>query len=92
MELREGSGEPAESIITTAKELDADTICVAGHSRSPAGNVLFGSVSQSVVLNTERSVLLCSESEGQSYRQPERAGLRSVNVPQSTLVRTNRTI
>ena len=66
VELREGSGEPAESIIATAKELDADAICVAGRSRSPAGKVLFGSVSQSVVLNTERPVLICSESEGQS--------------------------
>jgi len=63
VELREGSGEPAESIIATAEELDADAICVGGRSRSPAGKVLFGSVSQSVVLNTERPVLICSEGE-----------------------------
>lgn len=60
VELREGSGEPAESIIETADELDADAICVAGRKRSPAGKMLFGSVSQNVILNTERPVLLCS--------------------------------
>lgn len=66
VELREGSGEPAESIITTAEELDADAICVGGRNRSPAGKVLFGSVSQSVVLNTERPVLICGEDEVES--------------------------
>lgn len=61
-ELREGSGEPAESIIETAQSIDADAICIAGRKRSPAGKMLFGSVSQSVILNTERPVLLCSPS------------------------------
>lgn len=63
VELREGSGDPAESILETAEELDADAICVAGRNRSPAGKMLFGSVTQSVVLNTDRPVLICSEAE-----------------------------
>ncbi|ELZ21409.1 MULTISPECIES: universal stress protein [Natrinema] len=63
VELREGSGDPAESILETAEELDADAICVAGRNRTPAGKMLFGSVSQSVVLNTDRPVLICSEAE-----------------------------
>mgnify|MGYP000144453689 CR=1 FL=1 len=63
VELREGSGDPAESIIETADELDADAICVAGRNRSPAGKVLFGSVTQSVVLNTDRPVLIASEAD-----------------------------
>lgn len=63
VELREGSGDPAESILETAGEFDADAICVAGRNRSPAGKVLFGSVTQSVVLNTDRPVLICSETE-----------------------------
>jgi nucleotide-binding universal stress UspA family protein len=58
--LREGSGDPAESIVQHAEELDADAVCVAGRKRSPAGKMLFGSVSQSVILNTDRPVLLCS--------------------------------
>lgn len=60
VEVREGSGDPAESIVATASELDVDAICVAGRKRSPAGKMLFGSVSQSVILNTERPVLTCS--------------------------------
>jgi nucleotide-binding universal stress UspA family protein len=59
VELREGSGDPAESIIETADEIDADAVCVAGRKRSPAGKALFGSVSQAVILNTDRPVLTC---------------------------------
>lgn len=66
VELREGSGEPAESIIGTAEDLDADAICVAGRNRSPAGKMLFGSVTQSVILNTDRPVVICSEHEDES--------------------------
>jgi nucleotide-binding universal stress UspA family protein len=61
--LREGSGDPAESIVQHAEELDADAVCVAGRKRSPAGKMLFGSVSQSVILNTDRPVLTCSVSQ-----------------------------
>jgi len=63
VDLREGSGDPAESIIETAESIDADAICIAGRKRSPAGKMLFGSVSQSVILNTQRPVLLCSASD-----------------------------
>ena len=63
VDLREGSGDPAESIIESAESLDADAICIAGRKRSPAGKMLFGSVSQSVILNTQRPVLLCSPSD-----------------------------
>ena len=37
VEFREGSGNPAESIVTTAEELDVDAVCVAGRKRSPGG-------------------------------------------------------
>ncbi len=60
VELHEGSGHPADSIIDTAEELDVDAICVAGRKRSPTGKLLFGSVSQEVILGTERAVLVCS--------------------------------
>lgn len=61
--FREGSGDPVEAIIETAEDVDADAICVAGRKRSPAGKMIFGSVSQSVILNTERPVLLCSATD-----------------------------
>jgi nucleotide-binding universal stress UspA family protein len=53
-------GHPAELIIEHAEDVDADAICIAGRKRSPAGKVVFGSVTQDVILNTERSVLVCS--------------------------------
>jgi nucleotide-binding universal stress UspA family protein len=59
VELREKSGDPATSILETADEIDADAICLAGRKRSPTGKMLFGSVSQTVLLNTERPVLVC---------------------------------
>lgn len=61
VELREGSGDPAASILETAADLDADAICVAGRNRTPAGKMLFGSVSQTVMLNTDRPVIVCGK-------------------------------
>jgi nucleotide-binding universal stress UspA family protein len=58
----ETSGDPAESIIDTGEELDVDAIVVAGRKRSPAGKALFGSVSQSVILGSDRPVIVCGES------------------------------
>jgi nucleotide-binding universal stress UspA family protein len=63
IEYHEGSGDPADSIIDTAEQLDADAICVAGRKRSRTGKLLFGSVSQGVILGTERAVLVCSVSQ-----------------------------
>jgi len=61
VELRGESGDPAQSIIRTADRLDVDAICVAGRKRSPTGKALFGSVSQEVILNTDRPVLFSSK-------------------------------
>jgi nucleotide-binding universal stress UspA family protein len=58
----ETSGDPAESIIEMGDELDVDAIVLAGRKRSPAGKALFGSVSQSVILGTDRPVIVCGES------------------------------
>lgn len=64
IEYHEGSGDPADSVITTAEKLDVDAICIAGRKRSATGKLLFGSVSQEVILGTERPVLICSADEG----------------------------
>ena len=58
--LEESSGEPADAILRLADEQDAEMIVVAGRKRTPTGKVLFGSVTQSVILGTDRSVLVCS--------------------------------
>lgn len=52
----EASGEPASEIIAAADEIDADMICVSGRKRTPTGKVVFGSVTQEVILGTDRPV------------------------------------
>lgn len=50
-------GEPAGSLLTYAAAQDAAALVTAGRKRSPVGKVLFGSVTQSVLLGTDRPVL-----------------------------------
>jgi len=61
--MDESSGQPAREILEFAEELDADLVCLGGRKRSPAGKVLFGSVTQSVLLDTDRSVLIAHSDE-----------------------------
>jgi nucleotide-binding universal stress UspA family protein len=50
-------GEPAERITAYAKEHDARYVVVSGRKRSPTGKVIFGSVSQSILLNASSPVV-----------------------------------
>ena len=54
----ESSGDPADVILDVAEERGVDCVCVGGRRCSPAGKALFGSVSQSVILNADRPVLV----------------------------------
>jgi nucleotide-binding universal stress UspA family protein len=49
---------PAEGIVDLADDIDADLIVLGGRKQSPAGKVLFGSVSQHVLLETDRPVVV----------------------------------
>jgi nucleotide-binding universal stress UspA family protein len=48
----------AESIVDMSDELDADEVVLCGRKRSPAGKALFGSVTQSVALESSVPVTI----------------------------------
>ena len=54
-----GSDDPAATVLQFAEEYDADLVAVAGRKRSPTKKVVFGSVSQEIILNAHRPVLVC---------------------------------
>lgn len=60
VELEGYGGDAVRAILNVAEEHDADQIVLAGRKRTPTGKVLFGSVTQSVILDSERPVLVCS--------------------------------
>ena len=56
-------GGISEEILAVAEEIDADSIVMSGRKRSPAGKVLFGSVTQAVLLNADRPVTVLMSEE-----------------------------
>lgn len=56
-------GRPDDVIVSLATEQNMDHIVVGGRSRSPTGKALFGSVIQSVILNSEVPVTVVPESD-----------------------------
>lgn len=54
----EDSMEAVDNILRAADEHDVDSIVLGGRKRSPAGKAIFGSVTQSVILNTDRPVVV----------------------------------
>lgn len=59
----EDSGEVAGDILDVAEDIDADLIVLGGRKRSPAGKLLFGSVTQDVLLNSDRPVTVTGTSD-----------------------------
>ncbi|APW97804.1 universal stress protein UspA [Halobiforma lacisalsi AJ5] len=57
VEKRREHGDPAETILEVADEIDADFIVMSGRERSPTGKALFGSVMQSVLLSADCPVV-----------------------------------
>lgn len=51
-------GSPPEEIIEYSKEHNAEYIVVSGRKQSPVGKALFGSVTQSLLLNAECPAVL----------------------------------
>lgn len=63
VQLEESSGSPVDEILSTARAIDADMICIGGRKRTAVGKVLFGSVAQQVILSADRPVLICNSGE-----------------------------
>jgi nucleotide-binding universal stress UspA family protein len=54
-------GKPSQRVLEYAEDADADYIVVGGRKRSSVGKVLFGSVTQSILLNADCPVLTVME-------------------------------
>jgi len=54
-------GKPAEEILRVADQEDVEMIVLGGRKRSPLGSLLFGSVSQTVSLRSDRPVTITGE-------------------------------
>jgi len=57
-DIVETQGKPTDRIIEAAEEIDADAILIAGRGRTPVGKAVFGSVTQGVILQGERPVIV----------------------------------
>jgi nucleotide-binding universal stress UspA family protein len=56
-------GDPAECILELAADIDASAIVLGGRKRSPVGKVLFGSVTQSILLTADRPVTVIPQAQ-----------------------------
>lgn len=54
-------GDPTDEILTAIEEIDPRYTVIGGKNRSPTGKALFGSVTQSVILNSEQPVVTVME-------------------------------
>lgn len=64
VETRRSHGDPGEVILETAEETGTDMIVMAGRKRTPVGKVLFGSVTQSVLLSADIPVTVVAAGSG----------------------------
>jgi nucleotide-binding universal stress UspA family protein len=60
----ESSGDAARTVLETADQMDADLLCLAPRKRTPTGKALFGSVTQQVILEGDRPVLVVGAENG----------------------------
>lgn len=55
------NGDPTAAILEQAESCDADAIVLGGRKRSPAGKVLFGSVTMSVLRSTDIPIVVTGD-------------------------------
>ena len=56
--ILEDSGDTEDDILGEAEAYDVDSIVLGGRKRSPVGKALFGSVTQGVILSSDRPVVV----------------------------------
>jgi nucleotide-binding universal stress UspA family protein len=56
-------GEPVQEILSEAKRRDAQYLVIGGRKRSPTGKALFGSKTQSILLEADRPVVTVMTAE-----------------------------
>lgn len=55
--------ETSDAILDVATEVDADSVLLGVRGRSPVGKAVFGSVTQSVILESDRPVIVAPRGE-----------------------------
>lgn len=65
-ELRKDRDDPVEAILDYDEENDLDAIVMGGRKRSPGGKVLFGSVTHSVLMNTDTPITITGAAQGET--------------------------
>lgn len=63
IETMSTSGDPSAAIIDAASQIGADQIVLGGRKRSPLGSLLFGSVSQAVMLDADVPVTITGSTD-----------------------------
>ena len=69
IESRVRRGNPADEIVTAARETGADLIAMSTHGRGGLGRLVFGSVAQAVLRHVDTPVLLMRATEAQVARR-----------------------
>jgi nucleotide-binding universal stress UspA family protein len=64
------SGAPSAAIIDAANQTGADQIVLGGRKRSPLGSLIFGSVSQAVMLDSDVPVTITGSADRPTHRCP----------------------
>jgi nucleotide-binding universal stress UspA family protein len=77
VDTRVRRGLPAEEIVAAAKEEGADLIAMSTHGRSGLGRLLFGSVAEAVLRQSDVPVFLMRASEAQVATRAAREAVRS---------------
>ncbi|OIB58045.1 universal stress protein [Natrialba sp. SSL1] len=61
--VHSATGSPPPAILDVAEQVEADELVLGSRKQSPVGKVIFGSVTQAVILDSDRPVTVVSAAE-----------------------------